>query len=143
MNYFSFCRDEATGTARWGKAGKGSPVARGRVWAVAAQGRRGGHAGGPRTSAEPRPVTVVPRSGALRRARTPRLPETGRSRSVSRPTYTRAVDYLVALVPSLGTGLLFYFVIRAFVNADRNEREALRRLDEQEMRKGSEQLPGA
>ena len=53
------------------------------------------------------------------------------------------MDYLVALVPSLGTGLLFYFVIRAFVNADRNEREALRRLDEQEMRKGSEQAPGA
>ncbi|PFG39209.1 hypothetical protein ATJ97_1706 [Georgenia soli] len=53
------------------------------------------------------------------------------------------MDYLVALVPSLGTGLLFYFVIRAFVNADRNEREALRRLDEEEMRKGSEQVPGA
>ena len=62
---------------------------------------------------------------------------------MNRPTYTRAVDYLVALVPSLGTGLLFYFVIRAFVNADRNEREALRRLDEEEMRKGSEQVPGA
>lgn len=39
------------------------------------------------------------------------------------------MDYLVALLPSIGTGLLFYIVIRAIVNADRNEREALRRLE--------------
>jgi hypothetical protein len=53
------------------------------------------------------------------------------------------VDYIVALIPSVGTGLLFYFVIRAFVNADRNEREAIRRLEEESLRKGAEQAPGA
>jgi hypothetical protein len=53
------------------------------------------------------------------------------------------VEYLVALIPSLGTGLLFYFVIRAFVNADRNEREALRKLDEEALRKDSQQAHGA
>jgi len=57
--------------------------------------------------------------------------------------YTSAVDYIVALIPSVGTGLLFYFVIRAFVNADRNEREAIRRLEEESLRKGAEQAPGA
>jgi len=53
------------------------------------------------------------------------------------------VDYLVALIPSLGTGLLFYLVIRAFVNADRNEREALRKLDEEALRNASQQAPRA
>jgi hypothetical protein len=62
---------------------------------------------------------------------------------VKGPTYTPGVDYLVALIPSLGTGLLFYFVIRAFVNADRNEREALRKLDEEALRKDSQQAHGA
>jgi hypothetical protein len=57
--------------------------------------------------------------------------------------YTRPVEYLVALIPSVGTGLLFYFVIRAFVNADRNEREAIRRLEEESLRKGPEQAPRA
>ena len=38
----------------------------------------------------------------------------------------------MALLPSIGTGILFYVVIRALVNADRNERNALRRLDEEE-----------
>lgn len=39
------------------------------------------------------------------------------------------MDYLIALVPSVGVGVLFYFVIRAIVQADRKERAALRELD--------------
>jgi hypothetical protein len=39
------------------------------------------------------------------------------------------VDHLLALVPSVGTGILFFVVIRAMVNADRNERAALERMD--------------
>ena len=46
--------------------------------------------------------------------------------------YTGAVDYVIALLPSIGVGLLFYIVMRTIVNADRNEREAIRRLDEEE-----------
>ncbi|GAA4419840.1 hypothetical protein GCM10023169_10900 [Georgenia halophila] len=38
------------------------------------------------------------------------------------------MDHLVALVPSIGTGILFYLAIRAIVNADRKERDAERRL---------------
>ncbi len=32
------------------------------------------------------------------------------------------MDYFIAIAPSLGVGLLFYIVIRAFVTADRRER---------------------
>ncbi len=39
------------------------------------------------------------------------------------------MDYIVALLPSLGTGLLFFIVIRALVNADRNERNAMKRME--------------
>ncbi|RPF26500.1 hypothetical protein [Georgenia muralis] len=39
------------------------------------------------------------------------------------------MDYLIALIPSVGTGFLFFVVIRAMVNADRNERAALERMD--------------
>lgn len=39
---------------------------------------------------------------------------------------------LVALVPSIGVGFLFYLAIRALVNADRNERAALARLEAEE-----------
>lgn len=41
---------------------------------------------------------------------------------------------LAALVPSLGVGFLFYLAIRALVNADRNERAALARMDAEELR---------
>ena len=47
------------------------------------------------------------------------------------------MDYLVALLPSIGVGILFYIVIRALVNADRNERAALKRFDEEDARKGA------
>ena len=36
---------------------------------------------------------------------------------------------LAALLPSIGVGLLFWFAIRALINADRTERQALARMD--------------
>lgn len=48
------------------------------------------------------------------------------------------VDYVIAVIPSIGVGLLFYFVIRAIVNADRNERKAIARLEEAENLKASD-----
>ena len=35
----------------------------------------------------------------------------------------------MALLPSIGVGLLFWFAIRALVNADRTERQAIARMD--------------
>ncbi|GEL95726.1 hypothetical protein [Cellulomonas composti] len=39
---------------------------------------------------------------------------------------------LAAVLPSIGVGLLFWFVMRAVVNADRTEREAIARMDAEE-----------
>jgi hypothetical protein len=39
------------------------------------------------------------------------------------------VTALTALLPSIGVGLLFWFAIRALVNADRTERQAMARMD--------------
>ncbi|MDM8083493.1 hypothetical protein QUV83_01770 [Cellulomonas cellasea] len=39
---------------------------------------------------------------------------------------------LAAIVPSIGVGVLFWLTIRALINADRNERAALARLDAQD-----------
>ncbi|GIG23071.1 hypothetical protein Cch01nite_37950 [Cellulomonas chitinilytica] len=36
---------------------------------------------------------------------------------------------LAAIIPSVGVGLLFWLAIRALVNADRTERQALARMD--------------
>ncbi|KRD43195.1 hypothetical protein ASE38_02655 [Cellulomonas sp. Root930] len=36
---------------------------------------------------------------------------------------------LAALLPSIGVGLLFWFAIRALVNADRTERQAMAKMD--------------
>ncbi|MEE6273771.1 hypothetical protein [Georgenia wangjunii] len=44
------------------------------------------------------------------------------------------MDNLVALVPSLGVGILFFFAMRAIVHADRREREAVRRAEAEEAR---------
>ncbi|GEL99850.1 hypothetical protein [Cellulomonas terrae] len=41
---------------------------------------------------------------------------------------------LAALLPSIGVGLLFWFAIRALVNADRTERQALAKMDAAERR---------
>lgn len=37
-----------------------------------------------------------------------------------------------ALIPSIGLGVLFYFVMRSIIRADRNERAQLAELDRQE-----------
>lgn len=39
-----------------------------------------------------------------------------------------------ALVPSLGVGLIFYLAVRAIIRADRNERTALAKLEEKELK---------
>jgi len=39
---------------------------------------------------------------------------------------------LAALLPSVGVGLLFWFGMRAVINADRTERQALARMDQAE-----------
>lgn len=39
---------------------------------------------------------------------------------------------LGALTPSIGVGLLFYFVMRVVIRADRNERSAVARLEQEE-----------
>jgi hypothetical protein len=36
---------------------------------------------------------------------------------------------LTALLPSIGVGLIFWFAMRAILNADRTERQALARMD--------------
>ncbi|GCD20690.1 hypothetical protein ACFO3K_12385 [Cellulomonas algicola] len=41
---------------------------------------------------------------------------------------------LAAILPSIGVGLIFWFAIRALVNADRTERQALARMDAEERR---------
>ncbi len=43
------------------------------------------------------------------------------------------LEALAALVPSVGVGLLFWFVVRAMIAADRRERAAMAALDRQEM----------
>lgn len=51
------------------------------------------------------------------------------------------MDALIGVVstvaPSIGVGLIFYFVIRSVIRADRREREYLRRLDEEERARSS------
>src|SRR5690606_36236029 len=46
---------------------------------------------------------------------------------------------VAALIPSIGVGVLFYVAMRAIVRADRNERAALARLDEEEARAAAAQ----
>ena len=36
---------------------------------------------------------------------------------------------LAALLPSIGVGLIFWFAMRAIINADRSERQALARME--------------
>ncbi len=51
------------------------------------------------------------------------------------------LDALVALVPPLGVGFLFFIVIRAIIHADRRERAALARMEEEESRASAEGHP--
>ncbi|GAB4069649.1 hypothetical protein GCM10028777_32290 [Angustibacter speluncae] len=53
------------------------------------------------------------------------------------------LDALGALVPSIGVGLLFWFAIRAMINADRRERAALAKLDAAEREMTTEMPPRA
>ena len=46
---------------------------------------------------------------------------------------------LAALLPSVGVGLIFWFAMRAIINADRSERQALARMDGDDARTG---VPG-
>ncbi|WP_129339783.1 hypothetical protein [Cellulomonas endophytica] len=46
-----------------------------------------------------------------------------------------ATAVLVALLPPLGVGLVFWFVMRMIIGADRRERQALARLAEEERRR--------
>jgi hypothetical protein len=50
---------------------------------------------------------------------------------------------LAALLPSLGVGAIFWYAMRAVVNADRTERAALARMDAQDAARGSRVIPGA
>ena len=47
---------------------------------------------------------------------------------------------LAALLPSIGVGLLFWFAIRALVNADRTERLAMAKMDAAERAAEAEAL---
>ncbi|MGM0930242.1 MAG: hypothetical protein ACQEXN_11090 [Actinomycetota bacterium] len=48
------------------------------------------------------------------------------------------MEYLWVLAPSLGVGLLFYFVMKAIFNADRKEREALAEAEREADRRAAE-----
>ncbi|MDP5227003.1 MULTISPECIES: hypothetical protein [Arthrobacter] len=41
------------------------------------------------------------------------------------------MEYIAVILPSLVVGLLFWFAIRAIMNADRSEREALAKAEEE------------
>lgn len=41
------------------------------------------------------------------------------------------MEFVAALLPSLGVGVVFWFAVRAMVNADRRERQAMERLDKE------------
>ncbi len=47
---------------------------------------------------------------------------------------------LAALLPSVGVGLIFWFAMRAIINADRSERQALARMDAEDTRTGATEL---
>ncbi|WP_273652396.1 hypothetical protein [Cellulomonas fimi] len=50
---------------------------------------------------------------------------------------------LAAILPSIGVGLIFWFAIRALVNADRTERQALARMDAAERLAAQQEAGGA
>lgn len=41
------------------------------------------------------------------------------------------MEYIAVILPSLVVGVIFWFAIRALLNADRSEREALARAEEE------------
>ncbi len=44
------------------------------------------------------------------------------------------LEFAAALIPSVGVGLLFWFVVRAIISADRKERAAVAQFDRDENR---------
>lgn len=40
------------------------------------------------------------------------------------------MEYVAVIVPSLGVGVLFYFAMKAIFNADRSERDALAKAED-------------
>ncbi len=53
------------------------------------------------------------------------------------------LEALAALVPSVGVGLLFWFVVRAMIAADRRERAAMAAMDREERERESNSAPPA
>lgn len=47
-------------------------------------------------------------------------------------------DVVTALMPTVGLSVLFYFVIKKVINADRNERAAQAQMEEQERKDSTE-----
>lgn len=48
---------------------------------------------------------------------------------------------LTAVIPSVGVGVLFWYAMRAILNADRTERQAIARMDQAEARREEENRP--
>ncbi|UCN14225.1 MULTISPECIES: hypothetical protein [Cellulomonas] len=48
---------------------------------------------------------------------------------------------LAALLPSVGVGLIFWFSMRAIINADRSERQAIARMDAEHEHSGRTEAP--
>lgn len=46
------------------------------------------------------------------------------------------IPYLAVIVPSLGVGVIFYYAMKAIFNADKSEREALTRAEQEAADKG-------
>jgi len=44
---------------------------------------------------------------------------------------------LVGVIPSIGVGLIFWFVMRAVIRADRRERQELARIDAEEAKRAA------
>ncbi len=53
------------------------------------------------------------------------------------------LEALAALVPSVGVGLLFWFVVRAMIAADRRERAAMAAMDREERERETNSAPPA
>jgi len=46
--------------------------------------------------------------------------------------YHEGVDYIVAVTPSVGVGVLFFIIMRIIFTADRREREAARKWEREQ-----------
>lgn len=51
------------------------------------------------------------------------------------------MDAVIAVIPTLGLIVLFWFVLRAILHADRNERNAVQRLEREIGQEGSAASP--